>query len=360
MEKRVKAIVFRRLTFADFSHINKSGSAYDKGGGQSYIDFPTKNVSLADWSFLLGEATGMAKDRPFWEVNMNSLGLDASILLKIYNRRSASVCITAQKLDSSKSNRVPAWHPKYGFPRTDYDANNLNLVIYIVKTYDDDLWAGWFLKKDKPKNWFINAQLERLFEDDSAGFIKIKGKLFIDTDNSEWAFYRNPNDIKHQKLDEKDIEEDALYEDISEKLGVLMPTKPEEIKFVERVLKIRKRNTQIVKQLKQLYGNKCQLTGEAFTFEKKNGDLYSEVHHLIPLGEAGSDNYANMVVISPLIHRMLHYATVSPIDLSQIKNNELPITINGKGFTITWHREHSKIIEQTLDNESVIIDDEDE
>ena len=32
MEKRVKAIVLRRLTFADFSHINKSGSAYDTGG----------------------------------------------------------------------------------------------------------------------------------------------------------------------------------------------------------------------------------------------------------------------------------------------------------------------------------------
>ncbi len=82
MEKRVKAIVFRRLTFADFSHINKSGSAYDEGGGQSYIDFPTKNVSLDDWSFLLGEATGMATGRPVWEINMNSLGLNAPIFIE--------------------------------------------------------------------------------------------------------------------------------------------------------------------------------------------------------------------------------------------------------------------------------------
>ena len=73
-----------------------------------------------------------------------------------------------------------------------------------------------------------------------------------------------------------------------------------------------------------MYGGKCQITGETMTFKKKNGELYSEVHHLIPLGESGSDSYANAIVISPLIHRMLHYADVSEIDLNHaIKNNTI-------------------------------------
>ena len=46
MEKQVKSIVFRRLTYADFRHINKVGGEETGGGGQSYIDFPTADITL--------------------------------------------------------------------------------------------------------------------------------------------------------------------------------------------------------------------------------------------------------------------------------------------------------------------------
>jgi 5-methylcytosine-specific restriction protein A len=84
------------------------------------------------------------------------------------------------------------------------------------------------------------------------------------------------------------------------------------------------------------------------TFQKKDGSWYSEVHHLISLGENGSDSYANAIVISPLIHRMLHYAKVSAIDLSKIKNHKLKIQINDKDYEITWHPDHLKTVEKSL------------
>lgn len=97
-----------------------------------------------------------------------------------------------------------------------------------------------------------------------------------------------------------------------------------------------------------MYNGLCQITGDQYTFVKQNGEYYSEVHHLIPLGENGSDSYANAIVVSPLIHRMLHYAKVSEIDLSLIQDNKLTISINNRNFEITWHPDHMRVVDESL------------
>ncbi len=148
MEKRIISLVFRRLTYADFRHINKVGGEEAGGGGQSYIDFPTQDIDLGTWFDFLGPNTGTgAGGRPQWTFTINSLGLNATQTLKMYQRRPASVSITAQKIHSTKANRVLAWHPDHSFP-TNYHPATENLVIYIVKTNDNQFWAGWFLKNE--------------------------------------------------------------------------------------------------------------------------------------------------------------------------------------------------------------------
>lgn len=346
MEERVDSLVFRRMTYADFRHINKVGGEEQGGGGQSYIDFPIADIQLQMWYDFLGEKTGVgAGNRPQWDFAINSLGLAQPHKLRIYQRRTASVSIAAQKIHSRAANRVPSWHPDNSFP-IDYNPNSDNLVVYILKTKDNKYWAGWFLKNEIPKNWQVNDELKRMFVEDSAGYIKLNSKVLIDTENKEWAFYFDAKEIKNQVKTEEDVEEDLLNQDISPKLEELTAKATPEVK--ERILKIRQRNNQIVKNLKKLYKGQCQISGETFTFKKKNGKLYSEVHHLISLGENGSDVYANAIVVSPLIHRMLHYAKVSEIDLSKIQNNKLKIKINGKDFEITWHPDHSDIVKKSL------------
>jgi 5-methylcytosine-specific restriction protein A len=42
--------------------------------------------------------------------------------------------------------------------------------------------------------------------------------------------------------------------------------------------------------------------------ETDSGGFYTEGHHLIPLGEAGSDDLGNVVILCPLCHKKLHYS----------------------------------------------------
>lgn len=346
MEKRVDSLVFRRMTYADFRHINKVGGEEEGGGGQSYIDFPIADIALQKWFDFLGKNTGVgAGNRPQWDFSINSLGIKKPQKLRIYQRRAASVSIAAQKIHSRAANRILSWHPDNSFP-IDYNPNSDNLVVYILKTKDNQFWAGWFLKNEIPKNWLMNDELKQMFEEESAGYIKLKSKILIDTENKEWAFYFDAKEAKNQFKTEEDVEEDLLNQDISPNLEELTSKARPEVK--EIIFKIRQRNNQIVKNLKKLYKGHCQITGDSLTFKKKNGELYSEVHHLISLGENGSDAYSNAIVISPLIHRMLHYAKVSAIDLSQIKNFKLKIKINDKDFEITWHPDHLKTVEKSL------------
>ena len=186
-----------------------------------------------------------------------------------------------------------------------------------------------------------------MFSQESAGSLKFRRKLFIETTNQVWPFYFNAATVVNEIPTEEDVETELELEDTSPRLQELIDTNTQP-EIVNRVMRIRQRNNRLVKNLKNLYEGRCQITGEQFTFIKKNGEFYSEVHHLISLGENGSDAYANAIVVSPLIHRMLHFAEVSAINLNNIVDRQLPISINGVPYTITWHPDHISTVEQTL------------
>jgi 5-methylcytosine-specific restriction endonuclease McrA len=66
------------------------------------------------------------------------------------------------------------------------------------------------------------------------------------------------------------------------------------------------RNPTISKLIKQRAGYKCELCGE-FGFEKKNGGLYAEAHHLHELGQGGLDLPSNLVCLCAGCHRRIHW-----------------------------------------------------
>lgn len=340
MEKEVTEIVFRRMTYADFRHINKVGGEEEGGGGQSYIDFPTAKVSIPDWTGFFGPPTGEGAAGPQWDVRVRSLGLREEREVRIYQRRGASVCIASQKIQSRESNRVPSWHPDNGFP-SNYNPEENHLVIYIIKTGDGEFWAGWFLQSSIPKGWDIQGGLEELFVEESAGIIRPSRVIKMDTRVTDWPFYTDAREAS------TDVDEHLEKEDTSKLLDEIKDSNLDP-QIVERMVRMRERSGRIVKNLKLLYGGKCQLTGEKFGFRKKDGEPYCEVHHLIPLGEEGSDSYANTVVVNPLIHRMLHYAKVEGLDLTHVRDNKLEIKINDETFVISWHPDHAHVIKQSL------------
>lgn len=381
-------IMYRYLSEADYFNIYKPTGTESGGGGQTYIDFPIKLVNKRAWDLFFDGLPDLViksvAQGDKWTFPVWSIGIGKKQKIWIYQRRAASISIAAQNINTRGANRVYVWHPDYGFPEP-IDAKNRHqlpggLVISLART-KDDVWAGWFDKnydtiyQDDSAKAIIRKMISKGNVEGNAGFINLSdNKLYLHENDKNKPFSTTEDtrevsttekvsvtsekntkevqtekkksriDVKRKKRDESEIIEDLFKEDDEYEDDI-------EDKVKETIVKIRKRNTKAIKLLKELYNYKCQITEEKFIFKKKNGTNYTEAHHLIPLGDGGADNPLNIIIVSPLIHRMLHYAKVSEIDLSEIQKNNagnysLIIEINDVKYQITWHPDHIKKIEE--------------
>ncbi len=342
MKKRIVSLIYRHLTNADFYNINKVGGEEQKGGGQSYIDLPVRYISQTNMIDLLGQPTGVRSQGSEWTVNVNSFNVSqTNQSVTLYRRAKTRFCISSQKIYSREGNRVWAWHPNNGFPTR----FNKNIIVYIAKAWDGQLWAGWFKLTPSIKKQLNQSPLKCItLAKPNSGYVNLLGESCVATGVLTKPFEFN---LDNTALLPEETEMLQLNEDISVRLEEQASSITPEVKT--RIEKYRKRNKTLCDNLKKLYNGTCQITGNAFSFKKKDGSYYSEVHHLIPLGENGSDSYWNTIVVCPMMHRMLHYADVGPIDLSQIVNNKLPITINGTTYTLEWKPEHAQKVQESLD-----------
>lgn len=78
------------------------------------------------------------------------------------------------------------------------------------------------------------------------------------------------------------------------------------IKEMSRIQRVRQLDRSIGDTLKQLYGYRCQMTGE------QTGDKYGitcvEAHHIIPFTESLNNDTSNIIILSPSYHRIIHQA----------------------------------------------------
>ena len=77
-----------------------------------------------------------------------------------------------------------------------------------------------------------------------------------------------------------------------------------------RQQQVRIRNAALAKQIKKLYGFRCQLCGESVSLA--GGAKYAEVHHLKRLGSPhnGPDVIENMLCVCPNHHVQLDYGAI--------------------------------------------------
>jgi len=383
--KTVQYLVFRYLTNADFFNIYKPSGTEVGGGGQSYIDFETGFVSETNWqTFFSGVPSTPRANGPSWNFQVNSVGLDSTQALTIYQRREQSFSIAGQRITSRQSNRVQAWHPHQGFPQPQDPTNRHScpqgLAIYLVRTVSGEFWAGCFLNhppcRDAGASSSLHSMLPGSPQKGYAGFIAPASTLYMDESDATTPFLTvmpqiptpqpqqsttsqvnttqvsqpgptpdpgklpaaaKKKEVAKQFRSEEEITKALFEEDEADVAGT------EDAREV--LVKVRNRNAKSVQGLKELYHGNCQITGDKYRFLKKDGSPYCEAHHLVLLGNEGADSPYNIIIVSPLIHRMLHYADVSEIDLTLISaSNTLDLTINGKGYTITWHPEHANYV----------------
>lgn len=395
--KSVKSIIYRYLTDADFFNIYKPPGTEARGGGQTYIDFPTATVSLKQWRRFFSGTDGLQQAKgtvgPTWALPIHSIGIDVeSQLVKIYQRRPQSVCIAAQRIHGAGQNRIRAWRPENDFPRP-ADPNNRHqlppgLAIYLVRSYDNQVWAGWLLNaKGFPPPYLTDSARDLLgdFLNDSspgtAGFMSFTdNQLYLEEMDTDSPFLTGAAAATEEaavaKTEAAVVTAEAAVEELQGQ-GTPRPSRRDprhsssrrqrsESEIVDSLFgedeeyendvstevrevttRVRKRNARAVKDLKELYQHRCQITGDEYAFRKQDGTYYTEAHHLLPLGFGGADDPRNIIIVSPLIHRMLHFAEVSEIDLAQIEEAAdgsavLEITVNGEPYRITWHARHAE------------------
>jgi len=221
------------------------------------------------------------------------------------------------------------------------------LAVYLARTYEGEVWAGWFRVSGNRSGPARDAGAQNLLDsmlaapaEGATGIVTVRdGTLFLDESDRNRPFTSNYAALRtrEQLPLERDFDEDEL--DLQAEPG------PSRVYW----RRVRARNRAAVRSLKRLYGQKCQLTGDKYVFPKADGEGYTEAHHLVALGFGGADRAENIVIVSAHVHRMLHHARVAPIDLDQIRRDEngwgsLNITINGTHYRIRWHPRHAEVV----------------
>ena len=90
----------------------------------------------------------------------------------------------------------------------------------------------------------------------------------------------------------------------------------------KKTILYRDRDPQVVADALWLAKGVCQGCGadEKILFERaSDGEVYLEVHHIVPLSEDGSDTLDNACALCPMCHRLLHYGKES--DVKKIRRN---------------------------------------
>ena len=124
-------------------------------------------------------------------------------------------------------------------------------------------------------------------------------------------------------MDYVEIRENQLYvlSEICQKIKVekIIDEETENIKD-----KNEKNNTREIKKEQTIYArlnfpldeinkihrraqNKCEYC-ECQTFEKKIGEMYFEIHHIVQYSDGGENSAQNCVLLCPNCHRKIHFA----------------------------------------------------
>ena len=94
-----------------------------------------------------------------------------------------------------------------------------------------------------------------------------------------------------------------------------------------------RRDTQLIKSLKEFYNFQCQFTGCGVRIPKLDGGFYIEVAHIKPVSKGGQSVLGNLIVLCPNHHKEFDYGAV---DIATQTTEIVRGKLNDKEFNIRF------------------------
>lgn len=157
------------------------------------------------------------------------------------------------------------------------------------------------------KFWGNDFSMEK-----ATGIFKLT--LIIDSDGKEWIDKDSyERDLRQYWVSVEDIVRVLLPDYTSEKpekaiKGILRTDNDLARTYGINLGRDLIRDSAKARELKNIYGYRCQLCGGIHI---GNGQYYTEVHHIWPLGHGGPDDHSNMVVVCPNHHAEFEYGCLT-------------------------------------------------
>lgn len=196
-------------------------------------------------------------------------------------------------------------------------------VLERILKYCDEIGSRTFTAQDFYRDCLddLVAQYDWKSRTPDANFRRITQELRDDgflhfSDDGRGVYSLTVSSINLLKHEREAIEEAGLsdllpsenFEDAQASLGKSLQkiqTIPERREyFIETYV----RNKGWVKKARDFYGSKCMIVDCQNAFKKPSGQLYIEVHHIVPMAEFGAEDLSNLSTLCAHHHRMAHFA----------------------------------------------------
>lgn len=206
----------------------------------------------------------------------------------------------------------------------------------VFERYENPRGSIYYESRPK-QGYFVGYKVKVLEQIDIP---KPKGFKFL-----QLGWLRVSNEVSQKWFGRFDLEDNSTLDEnivatnksISEQLRELnqkmQNVSPERI---EKLISITiRKDTKIVKSLKEAAEHKCQFPNCGHRIKKKNGGFYIEVAHIKPVKQGGQSILGNLIVLCPNHHKEFDYGTLS-IELQTLDN--IKGKLNEHNFEIKLNR----------------------
>jgi len=154
-----------------------------------------------------------------------------------------------------------------------------------------------------------------------------QGWLRVD-DEIAASWLSQPGLVDNVTLDEI-VPNGSLLERIAQLDATMVGVSSERVcSIVSRTVR---RDTELVKALKELCEFRCQFPGCGVRIPKRDGGFYIEVAHIQPVGEGGRSAIGNLLVLCPNHHKEFDYGD---LEIAEQTADMIRGRLNGKEFEI--------------------------